>query len=407
MRTVLALERVKYPTNIILHCFQMRAIISGLSLPHVIMFLLFIILSCLIVLIPNTAKFAFATFVLGNVDMPKAVSSPATSFDLLTKPKLTQLKFHIQEYSIPVNDSTPLYLLFDKNRNVIWVGDTAIDSSRILEFNITSAKFIEHKLNGTSIVTVMAFDHNNNNQIWYVDPLLKRLGHYDPSANTTKLYNIPTRGTISRIAVDLNNNVWLTSPDSNELLRFNSQAKNFTMLHLPAMNAMPIGILLDKATGMIWIAEGIGKLASIDPIKNYKINEYPITATNNNTYYIPTELFMSNVAGDNLYVSDHDNHTVSVFNPTLRTFKTYSVFNPNALPFGMAMDNYGYLWVAEHTTNKIAVIDPETGLSREVEIPKANPYIQFLTSDSKGNIWFAEQQGNSLGVITHLPIKPS
>ena len=301
-----------------------------------------------------------------------------------------------------------LYTLFiDKNRNVIWVGDTAIDSSRILEFNITSAKFIEHKLNGTSIVTVMAFDHNNNNQIWYVDPLLKRLGHYDPSANTTKLYTIPTRGTISRIAVDLNNNVWLTSPDSNELLRFNSQAKNFTMLHLPTMNAMPIGILLDKATGMIWIAEGIGKLASIDPIKNYKINEYPITATNNNTYYIPTELFMSNVAGDNLYVSDHDNHTVSVFNPTLRTFKTYSVFNPNALPFGMAMDNYGYLWVAEHTTNKIAVIDPETGLSREVEIPKANPYIQFLTSDSKGNIWFAEQQGNSLGVITHLPIKPS
>ena len=114
----------------------------------------------------------------------------------------------------------------------------------------------------------MAFDHNNNNQIWYVDPLLKRLGHYYPSANTTKLYTSPTRGTISRIIVDSNNNVWLTSPDSNEMLRFNSQAKNFTMLHLPTINAMPIGILLDKATGMIWIAEGIGKLASIDPINS-------------------------------------------------------------------------------------------------------------------------------------------
>jgi copper transport protein len=158
--------------------------------------------------------------------------------------------------------SIPLYPLYDRNRNVIWVVDTAIDSSRILEFNLTTGKFIEHKLNGTSIVTVMAFDHNND-QIWYVDPLLKRLGHYDPSANTTKLYNIPTRGTISRIAVDLNNNVWLTSPDSNELLRFNSQGKNFTMLHLLTMNAMPIGILLDKATGMIWIAEGIGKLVPL------------------------------------------------------------------------------------------------------------------------------------------------
>jgi hypothetical protein len=224
----------------------MRSIFSNLSLPPTIMFPLFIILPCLILLIPNTVKSGFATFVLGSVDMPKVVSSPITSFDLLIKPKLSQLTFHIQEYSIPGNDSTPLYPLYDKNRNVIWVGDTTIDTSRILEFNITSGKFIEHKLTGTSIVTVMAFDHINNNQIWYVDPLLKHLVHYDPSTNTTILYNIPTKGTISSIAVDLNNNVWLTSPDSNELMKFNTQAKNFTMLHLPTKNAIPIGILLDR-----------------------------------------------------------------------------------------------------------------------------------------------------------------
>lgn len=380
----------------------MKAIIGGLRLSQVSMFPLSIILTCLILLIPSNVKSAFAISVLENIDMYKAVSSHI-SFNLPTKPKLSQLTFHIQEYKIPVNDSAPLYPLYDKNRKVIWIGDIAIDSGRILEFNITSGKFIVHKLNGTSIVTVMAFDRINNDQIWYVDPLLKHLGHYDPSTNTIKLYKIPTLGTISRIAVDLNNNVWLTSPDSNELMRFNSQAENFTMFHLPTKNAMPIGILLDKATGMIWVAEGTGKLASVDPIKNYKINEYPMTATKHNTFYFPAELFMSTIAGDNLYVSDHDNHTVSVFNTILKTFKTYPVFNPNALPFGMAIDNYGYLWVAEHTTNKIAVIDPETGLNREIEIPTPNPYVQFLTSDSKGNIWFAEPHGDSLGYITHSP----
>jgi copper transport protein len=376
----------------------------GLSFSRAIMFLLFIIIiSYLIILIPNTAR---SKFVLENIDMHNGASSH-TSFDLPTEPKLDQLTFHIQEYSIPGSDSTPLFPLYDKNRNVIWVGDTTIDSRRILEFNLTSGKFIQHKLNGTSIVTVMAFDRNNNNQIWYVDPLLKHLGHYDPSTNSTKLYNIPTQGSVSRVAVDLNNNVWLTSPDSNELMRFSIQTKNFTTLHLPTKNAMPIGILLDKPTGMIWVAEGIGKLASIDPTRNYKINEYPMIATDNK-YYFPAELFMSRVAGDkNLYISDHDNHTVSVFNTMLKTFKTYPVFNPNALTFGMAMDNYGYLWVAEHTTNRVAVIEPETGLNREIEIPKVNPYVQFLTSDSKGNIWFAEQRGNALGVITQSPTKAS
>jgi copper transport protein len=361
------------------------------------MFLLFIIIiSYLSILIPNTVR---SEFVLENIDIHKAASS-RTSFDLPTKPKLDQLTFRIQEYTVPVNNSVPLYPLYDKDKNLIWIGDTAVDSDRILEFNLTSHKFIVHTLNRTSIVTIMAFDHSNHNQIWYVDPFLKHLGHYDPSINTTKLYNIPTLGTISRIAVDLNNNVWLTSPDSNELLKFNTQAKNFTILHLPTKNAMPIGILFDKSTGMIWVAEGTGKLASIDLMNHDKINEYPMRAANNG-YYSPSELFMNTVTDRNLYISDHDNHTVSVFNTILKTFKTYPVFNPEALPFGMAMDNYGYLWVAEHTTNKIAVIDPETGLSREIEIPKSNPYVQSLTSDFNGNIWFVEQHGNSLGFIMH------
>ena len=30
----------------------------------------------------------------------------------------------------------------------------------------------------------MAFDHSNHNQIWYVDPLLKHLGHYDPTTTS-------------------------------------------------------------------------------------------------------------------------------------------------------------------------------------------------------------------------------
>jgi copper transport protein len=357
-----------------------------------------------IILSASTVPHLFPAFVTtrDGANMLRAGSAFASP----ASPKLNNLKFHIQEFIIPGNnDSIPLYPLYDKNRNVIWTGDTQIDSSRILEFNLTSGKFTEHKLNGTSIVTVMAFDHNNDNQIWYVDPLLKRLGHYDPSANSTKLYAIPTQGIIARIAIDINNNVWLTSPDSNQILKFNAQTKNFTIIRLPTINAMPIGIIVDKASGLIWIAEGIGNLASIDPTKNYKITVYPVTTTNgsstNNTHYSPTELFMSTLAGnDAIYISDHDNHTISIFNLTPKTFKTFPTFNPNSLPFGMAIDRNGYIWVAEHTTNKIAVIDPKTGSSREVQIPKENPYVQFLTSDSKGNIWFAEQQGNSLGVIT-------
>jgi len=333
--------------------------------------------------------------------------SPVSAFIFHTSPKLNQLMFHIREFGITGNNnSAPLYPLYDRNRNVVWIGDSGVDSSRILEFNLTSGKFTVHKLNGTSLVTVMALDHNDS-RVWYVDPLMKHLGLYDPSANSTKLYNIPTNGTISRIAVDSNNDIWLTSPDTNEVLKFNSQVKNFTMIHLPTTNAMPIGVLFDKTSGMIWIAEGIGKIASIDPIRNYKISEYPLMAMDNHTRYSPTELFMDTYGDNNLFISNHDNHTISSFNTKLKTFRSYPVFNPNALPFGMAMDKNGYLWMAEHTTNKIAVIDPKTGYIREIQLPSTSPYIQFLTSDSKGNTWFVEEHGNSLGVITSSVSKAS
>jgi copper transport protein len=329
-----------------------------------------------------------------------------TSYDLFIKPKLDQLNFNIQEYKIPQNNSQPLYPLYDKNTNAIWVGDTAIDSGRILEYNLTSSKYIEHKITGASIVTVMAFDPHN--QLWFVDPIMKNLGQYDPSTGKSKLFKLPTQGVASGITVNSNdNNVWITAPIDNKVLRFNPQTKNFTAFTLPTTNAQPFGIIADQMSGQIWIAEGIGKIANIDPSNKYKVSEYaPPTSQNNNnnsTLKSPTALFADPMTGD-IYISQHEGHTVSTFNPLLKTFKDFPPLDPNGLPFGMAMDSsYHNLWVAEHTINKIAVIDPRTGASKELTIPNQSPIVQWITADVKGNIWLAEQRGNSLAVITSTP----
>src|SRR5207244_12551211 len=108
----------------------------------------------------------------------------------------------------------------------------------------------------------------------------------------------------------------------------------------------------------------------------------------------------------NIYVSEHDRHAVSVFNPVLKTFNKFPPLNRSGLPFGMVLDSYRNLWVAEHVINKIAVIEPSTGESRDVNIPQQSPFVQWITSDSQGNIWLAEQRANSLGEIT-ITAKPS
>ena len=328
-----------------------------------------------------------------------------TEYNLFVKPKLGDFAYRIKEYKMPDN-AQPLFILYDKSRNLIWTGDSSINSGRIFDFNLNTTKYTEHKIVGTTLITSMALDPSNND-IWFIDPINKDLGFYTPGSNTTQLYKIPVQGVPSGIVVDSNStNVWISLASANQILRFNIQSKSFsTPIKLPSMNAAPLEIITDQS-GQIWIAEsGIGKLANIDPTKNYKVSEYAPIAGANSTLKSPTALLADPTTG-NIYISEHDGHAVSIFNPLLKTFNRYPPLNPNGLPFGMALDNNRNLWVAEHTINKIAVIDPRTGQNREVNIPQQSPFVQWIASDSQGNIWLAEQRGNSLAVITSTA-KPS
>ena len=329
-----------------------------------------------------------------------------TEYNLFVKPKLTDFSFSIKDYKMPVNNAQPLFPLYDKSRNAIWTGDSSINSGRLFEFNLNANKYTEHKIPGTNTITLMTLDPTSNN-IWFLDPLNKDIGDYNPTTSTTQLYKIPVQGIPSGLSIDSNStNIWLSLANTNEVLRFNIQSKSFlTPIKLPSENASPLGITIDQ-TGQIWIAEsGIGKLANIDPTRHYKVSEYAPAGGANNTLKSPTAVLADPNTGD-IYISQHDGHAVSVFNPILKTFNQYPSLNPNGLPFGMALDNNRNLWVAEHTINKIAVIDPRSGENKEVDIPQQAPFVQWITSDSQGNIWLAEQRGNSLAVLTSTA-KPS
>ena len=348
---------------------------------------------------------------------PKKENAPniVGTFDLLVKPPLDQTKFNVHEFHIPSNMnsnssvSQPLYPVYDKSRNVIWVGDTSIGSGRLLAFNLSSGKYYSHSLSGTSIVTSIALDSNHNNEVWYIDPLNKNLGNFDPNTNTNTLYRIKSQGPPSGVTISnsINNstvsNIWISLPADNELLRFNPQTKNFTNYRIPTPNSGALGIAADNS-GLIWFAEaGSGKLGSIDTNRNFKITEYPSNGKdiNNSLLKSPTAILIDPDT-DNIYISEHDGHTVTVFDPVLKTFKRYPELNPKGLPFGMALDGYHNLWVAEHVINKISVIDTTTGEHKDVNIPASNPFTQWLTADTNGNIWFAEQRGNSLGTVSAI-----
>lgn len=371
------------------------------------------------------------------------------TFNLFVKPDLDQIDYSVTQIVMPSNMTQPLYPVYDSSRNSIWVGDTSLSSGRIFEYDITSNTYIEHKINGANIVTTMALDQSND-RIWFIDPISKALGVYDPQANSSKLYKFPNDNVVlSSIAfrsaefsiVDYNDTLntaapvdassslngtangneigdssatlWITSPSTGEVLIFDTGLEKFTnAIPLPTPNSSPLGIAIDSSNGQIWIAEGVGKIANIDPAINLTVNEFaPEASTNgnggaggleggaeNDTLISPTALLIDPNTG-RIYISEHDGHVISVFNPVFRTFSDFPPIAEDALPFGMALDKDRNLWVAEHVTNRLTVIDPTSGKNKEVTLPSSAPFVQYLTTDSDGRIWFAAQRGNSLGYI--------
>ncbi|MHB8546905.1 MAG: copper resistance CopC/CopD family protein [Nitrosotalea sp.] len=317
-----------------------------------------------------------------------------SSYNLFVKPKLSNLQLDIKEYKTPGNSSTPRYPVYDSSRNKIWVGDTTLKSGKILDFDLGTNKYTEHKIKGLNSIVYMALDSHDT--LWYIDYTQRMLGHFNPDDNSNHDYPIPNKGILTSIAIDNNNTIWITSANTNEVLKFDTNTTKFESIKLPDKSD-PLGIAVDNTQGKIWIAEGIGKISSLD-ISNNKVTEF--APPGNYTMKGPTAIILDHWTGK-IYISEHEGQAVSVFDPLLKTFKKIQLDpNPDNLPYGMAFDKYHNLWVAQHTFDKVSVIDPRTGDIIEKNIPTSNSWVQWLTSDSQGNIIMAEERANALATVT-------
>jgi copper transport protein len=326
-------------------------------------------------------------------------SNIVATLDTQVRPAISSLSSAVKEYKTP-DKSLMLFPVFDAKRQSIWAGDSNPSSGRIMQFDIATGKYVEHKLAGVDLVTMVALDSDGT--LWYISPRQSLLGHYDPQTKANKTFPLPEKGILTGLAIDGSGNVWVPVAEPNKVFKFEPASGKFTGFDIPTPNSGPVGLTVDR-DGKLWLPENAaGKIAMIDPATG-KIIEY--APKGQSKLVEPTAIF-ADPNSNNLLISEHTTHTVTVFNPLFQTFKKYSTFDAAALPFGMAADSYGNIWLAEHAVDKVAVFDPRTGASAETKIPTAGSTIQYLTADDKGKIWFAEQQGSALGSIT-ITAKPS
>ena len=315
-------------------------------------------------------------------------------FDVLVKPTLSEIRTEITEYDFPDDESAPLYPRYDGN-NTIWISDAA--EPRLWKFTLDDKQFSSYDFFGISTIFL---DIDHDGKIWFTDTPNSKIGNFDPKTEKFEVIEIPSLIDTSpysipiALKVDFDNNIWIAVVDTNMILMYNQNSKEFEQfLRLPTSESGPSALLLDD-NGNMWFAEALsGKIGVVDS-KTFEITEFaPDTPLDE-----PFALLFDK--SGSLWIAEHIGPGITKFDPILETFDHVKAPNPESLPFGMAIDKYDNIWFGQHVIDELGVYDPYNDQLIEVSIPTPESFTQFITADDKGDIWFVEQRTKKLGVVS-------
>ena len=315
-------------------------------------------------------------------------------FDVLVKPTLSEIRTEITEYDFPEDDSAPLYPRYDGN-NTIWISDAA--EPRLWKFTLDDRQFSSYDFFGISTIFL---DIDHDGKIWFTDTPNSKIGNFDPKTEKFEVIEIPSLVDTSpysipiALKVDFDNNIWIAVVDTDMILMYNQNSKEFEQfLRLPTSESGPSALLLDD-NGNMWFAEALsGRIGVVDS-KTFEITEFaPDTPLDE-----PFALLFDK--SGSLWIAEHIGPGITKFDPILETFDHVKAPNPESLPFGMAIDKYDNIWFGQHVIDELGVYDPYNDQLIEVSIPTPESFTQFITADDNGDIWFVEQRTKKLGVVS-------
>jgi len=315
-------------------------------------------------------------------------------FDVLVKPTLSEIRTEITEYDFPEGESAPLYPRYDGD-NTIWISDAA--EPRLWKFTLDDKQFSSYDFFGISTIFL---DIDHDGKIWFTDTPNSKIGNFDPKTEKFEVIEIPSLTDTSpysipiALKVDFDNNIWIAVVDTDMLLVYNQNSKEFEQfLRVPTSESGPSALLLDD-NGNMWFAEALsGRIGVVDS-KTFEITEFvPDTPLDE-----PFALLFDK--SGSLWIAEHIGPGITKFDPILETFDHVNVPNPESLPFGMAIDKYDNIWFGQHVIDELGVYDPYNDQLIEIPIPTPESFTQFITADDNGDIWFVEQRTKKLGVVS-------
>ena len=194
---------------------------------------------------------------------------------------------------------------------------------------------------------------------------------------------------------DADGNVWiLDRAMPNRLVRLDPRAGDYKEWLTPEPKAGDDNLIIDRKTGLIWMAENNGV-----PAGNIKLRAFNIKTEKWEQEYLldPKNVIQSRkVAASltfdskgNIYNVFIEGGAIGKWNRETKVVTTYPIPTPNSFPYGIVTDKYDNIWISEFHGSQVARFDPKTNTFTEYKPPTQPALIRRLNVDSDGQtIWF-------------------
>src|SRR3990172_7477269 len=306
----------------------------------------------------------------------------------------------INEYVIPTPYSHPFGIVVD-SKDKIWF--TAQGTNKIVKFDPVNQTFKEYQIPSTAALPKSDWKYSptnktppkevydvslgspgaiiidKNDKLWFVEQIGNKIGSFEPATekfvewNSGKIgkldfkikkvveYDLKSNSHPAGIAVDAEDNIWISDVAMNEIGMFNPKTKTYKVFPIATPLSRPGRILIDSSKN-IWFPQ----------LHSHKV-----------TMLVPSTGMMSEAV----------------------------LPGYNSVPQSIIFDKKGRLWYIDDMMNKIGYFELQSASFNDFDIPTINSQPMHMAIDSKGDIWFTEHDrgANKIAqvVITSVPDIPA
>ncbi len=243
----------------------------------------------------------------------------------------------------------PASLIVDKN-DVVWFV-TQMGNS-IARFDPVKEEFTEFMI-PTKNALPYDLAADSRGRIWFVEKNMGKIGWLDVEKEKMYELQLPERSSITGIAVDSNDKIWISETFGNYIGRYDPDTKKFKKFPITTDHALP-GQLRFDSQGRLWVvlttAKQIGVLMMDAEKGIFAVQDMP------GYNAVPRGLAVGK--DDLIWVVDNMMNRVGYFDPVKLKWNLFNIPHPNTQPLNIAADSKGDLWYTQgdKSANRITKI---------------------------------------------------